>query len=66
VGSTSDLERRLEEHNRAKEKFTRTGVRWKLVYKEEFNELKEARQRERYIKKMKSRKSIEALIGSAE
>ena len=65
IGSTPDIERRLEEHNRGKEKFTRTGVPWKLVYKEIFDDLKLARQREAHIKKMKSRKFIESLISSA-
>ena len=65
IGSTPDIERRLEEHNRGKEKFTRTGVPWKLVYKEIFDDLKLARQREAYIKKMKSRKFVESLISSA-
>ena len=37
-----------------------------LVYKEEFGELNQARQREYYIKKMKSSKFIEDLIGSVE
>jgi len=66
VGSTTDIERRLEEHNRGKEKFTKTGLPWRLVYKEEFGELNQARQREYYIKKMKSSKFIEDLIGSVE
>ncbi|MEP6465711.1 MAG: GIY-YIG nuclease family protein [Parafilimonas sp.] len=65
IGSTSDVERRLEEHNRGKEKFTKTGLPWVLMYKEEFADLKLARQREYYIKKMKSRKFIESLISSA-
>ncbi len=66
VGSTTDIDRRLQEHNRGKEKFTKTGMPWNLVYKEMFNDLKAARQRELYIKKMKSRKFIEALISSME
>jgi len=53
------------EHNRGKEKFTKTGIPWLLIYKEAFTELKQARQREIYIKKMKSRKYIETLISSA-
>ncbi len=65
VGSTSDLERRFDEHNRGKEKFTRTGIPWILVYKEAFENLKEARRREIYIKKQKSRKYVESLIRSA-
>jgi putative endonuclease len=64
VGSTIDIRRRLEEHNRGKEKFTSTGTPWALVHKEVFKSLTEARQRELYIKKMKSRKYIESLISS--
>jgi putative endonuclease len=64
VGSTSDIIRRLEEHNRGKEKYTRTGLPWNLVYQETFNELHAARSREAYIKKQKSRKFIETLIRS--
>ena len=64
VGSTTDINRRLIEHNRGKEKFTKTGVPWNLVYNEVFEELTQARKRETFIKKMKSRKFIESLISS--
>ena len=64
VGSTTDINRRLIEHNRGKEKFTKTGVPWNLVYSEVFEELTQARKRETFIKKMKSRKFIESLISS--
>lgn len=62
VGSTPDMERRLEEHNRGKEKFSSTGVPWILVYKEIFEELADARKREQEIKKQKSRKYIKSLL----
>jgi len=64
VGSTTDMPRRLEDHNRGKEKFTRTGCPWILVYTEVFIELLDARRRELYIKKQKSRKYIETLVRS--
>ena len=51
TGSTFDIERRLTEHNRGKEKFTRLGIPWTLVYKETFEDLSEARKREACIKK---------------
>ena len=63
VGACIDIDRRLYEHNIGHSKFTSTGVPWKLKYKEEFTTLQEAKKREVYIKKMKSRKYIEALIG---
>lgn len=66
VGSTPDLQRRLAEHNRGKEKFTKTGVPWLLVYSETFEQLTAARKRELEIKKKKSRKYIESLIHSVE
>ncbi len=62
VGSTTDMERRMEEHNRGKEKFSSTGVPWILVYKEIFEELADARKREIEIKKQKSRKYIKSLL----
>jgi putative endonuclease len=64
VGSTTDLQRRLADHNRGKEKFTKKGIPWQLMYTESFDQLIEARKRERYIKKMKSKKYIETLISS--
>ena len=61
VGSTNDIIRRLADHNRGKEKFTKTGCPWILVYKEDFARLTEARNRERIIKKQKSKKYIQNL-----
>ncbi len=64
VGSTTDIARRWEEHNRGKEKFTKSGCPWIIVYSEIFAELSDARKRETYIKKQKSRKYIDKLISS--
>ena len=61
MGSTPDIDRRITDHNRGKEKFTRTGIPWNLVYQEYFENLPDARRRESFIKKMKSRKFIESL-----
>ena len=65
IGSTSDINRRIEDHNRGKEKFTRTGTPWQIVYSEQFEILADARRRELQIKKQKSRKYIERLIATA-
>jgi putative endonuclease len=56
------MERRLYEHNIGHSKFTSTGVPWVIVYKEIFETLQEAKKREAFIKKQKSRKYIERLI----
>ncbi|MDB5198682.1 MAG: nuclease family protein [Chitinophagaceae bacterium] len=47
-----------------KEIFTKTGMPWELKYKEVFAELIDARRRELFIKKQKSRKFIENLVSS--
>ncbi|MCE7058116.1 GIY-YIG nuclease family protein [Algoriphagus sp. AGSA1] len=65
VGACIDLQRRLYEHNIGHSKFTSTGIPWKLVYREDFDELITAKRRELQIKKMKSKKFIESLINSA-
>jgi putative endonuclease len=65
VGSTPDIERPISDHNRGKEKFTKTGLPWLLAYKETFETLAGAGRRELQIKKQKSRKYIELLISSA-
>jgi len=62
VGACIDLDRRLYEHNIGHSKFTVTGIPWLLKYKEEHDSLHEAKRRELYIKKMKSRKYIESLF----
>ena len=65
VGSTADLGRRREEHNRGQTRSTRARGPWKLVYQESYQTLLEARRRELEIKRWKSSKMIEALIREA-
>jgi putative endonuclease len=50
IGSTTVLDRRLEEHARGHSLATRGHGPWKLVYREEFGDLAEARRREYEIK----------------
>ncbi len=64
VGYTNDLDRRMSEHNRPKKKFTDKGIPWKVVYTETYSSRKEARSREMFIKRMKSRNFITELINS--
>jgi putative endonuclease len=65
IGSTDDLERRLSEHLRGHSPATRGRGPWKLVYKEQFDTVIEARRREYEIKQWKSAKLIQALIRSS-
>ena len=66
VGSTQDLSARIKRHNLGHNKYTKTGLPWKLVYSEDYETRSEAVFREKEIKSKKSRKYIEWLIGSVD
>jgi len=51
TGQTSDINRRLEEHNRGKTPSMATGMPWKLMYSHEFQSRHEAVKLEKSIKK---------------
>ena len=62
VGYTNDLERRLNEHNRIKGKFTDAGIPWILIHTEIYIAKKDAMAREKFIKSKKSKKFIIELV----
>ncbi|WP_167619537.1 GIY-YIG nuclease family protein [Maribellus sediminis] len=56
VGSTQNVNERLQQHNWSRTPSTKSGTPWKLVYTEEFSDRSLAIQREYEIKRKKSRK----------
>jgi len=60
VGHTSNLEKRLVEHNNGKSLSTRGKRPWRLVHKEEYATRSEAVSRERYFKSVKGRLELQA------
>jgi putative endonuclease len=60
VGHTSNLEKRLIEHNNGKSLSTRGKRPWRLVYKEKYTTRSEAAARERYFKSVKGRLELRA------
>ena len=62
IGSTKDIGRRLEEHNKGKQRFTRGGIPWRVVYQEEFKTLGEARRREKQLKGRSGRRFLDKRI----
>ena len=67
VGYTSDIERRLSEHNgvidEKKNKYTHKNGPWKLVYKEDgFETRSDAMKREKYLKGSRGRKKVKDII----
>ncbi|MEO1515209.1 MAG: GIY-YIG nuclease family protein [Bacteroidota bacterium] len=50
IGMTSDLSRRLKEHNAGKTKSTKGYRPWKILFHEPYPTRVEARKREKYLK----------------
>ncbi|UTW64494.1 GIY-YIG nuclease family protein [bacterium SCSIO 12741] len=57
-GQSQDVDTRLKQHNSGKTKSTKSGIPWKLIYKEEYETLEEALKRERYLKTAAGRRWI--------
>jgi putative endonuclease len=62
IGSTANLEGRLQRHNNSNTGFTSTGKPWEIKYFETFETKSGAMKREMELKKWKNRIKIEALI----
>ncbi len=62
VGQTSDLQRRLIQHNSGEVKSTKSFIPWKLVYYEEFSSRAEAMRREKYLKSLKNKNYLLKII----
>lgn len=60
IGSTSDIEKRIQYHNSGRSKYTKGKGPWVLVYSEPHENRGEAMARERTIKGWKSSKRIVA------
>ena len=65
IGSSSDLTDRLKKHNTNHKGFTGGTADWHIVYSERYPNKPEAIQREREIKKWKSRIMIQKLVSSS-
>jgi putative endonuclease len=64
IGTTDDIERRIEEHNNIKytDSFTSIGIPWKLAFNIICQSSSQAYKIEKHIKAMHSRIYIENLI----
>lgn len=63
LGSTVDINSRLQRHNAGRNKSTKNGIPWKLVYSEEFKNRQEAYKREMKIKSYKGGNAFKKLVG---
>ena len=65
IGYTSDIEKRLIEHNRGKSRSVKNREPFKLIYKEEIESKFEAVRRERQIKKYKGGEALKKLLSKS-
>ena len=65
IGYTSDLERRISDHNSGLSRYTSQNTPWRLVYFEAFESKTLAIKRERFLKKQKSKDFYQRLIAGS-
>ena len=63
VGSTQDVQARLQQHNSGQSLATKHGVPWRLTHQEEFVTRAKAVRRERFYKTGRGRKILDQLAG---
>jgi len=62
IGSTQDLEKRVESHNNGLSSYTKGRMPWKLVYSETYKSRSEAMKREKFLKSGKGRELLKLQI----
>jgi len=65
TGSTSDLEKRLFQHNNKLAGWTKRGNNWKVIHSEIFDSLSEARKREKWYKSGAGRDMIKSFLSGS-
>ncbi|MBW2440195.1 MAG: GIY-YIG nuclease family protein [Deltaproteobacteria bacterium] len=66
VGSTHNVNSRLERHNQGRSQYTQSKRPWQLVHFEEFSTKFDALKRENQIKRRKIKRFIQSLIKTSE
>jgi putative endonuclease len=64
IGSTSNLERRIQQHNENLATATKNRGPWRLIYQESYPSRGEAMRREKYFKTGKGRDELSRLMAA--
>jgi putative endonuclease len=62
IGYTSDMDKRLRQHNSGKTRSLKHRIPLRIVYREEFNTIQQAKKRELEIKSYKGGEAFRKLI----
>ena len=64
VGMTSDVDRRLKQHNAGETKSTKPYLPWRVVYFESFETYEKGREREKYFKSAAGRIFLKKILSN--
>ncbi len=64
TGCSSDVHKRIKQHNAGKVRATKYGIPWQLIFEETIGSYREARVRERYFKNASGRKKISEILNN--
>ena len=62
VGMTTDLKRRVKEHNAGQNVSTKAYLPWNLIFYEAYNNREDATRREKYFKKTQGRQAMRRML----
>jgi len=62
IGYTTDIKRRILEHNRQENLSTKSYAPWKLIFIEGYLEGKDARRREKYLKSNQGSRLLKRML----
>ena len=62
VGSTKNVDKRLEEHNTGRVRYTKGRMPWTIVYTEQYQTRSEAMRKEKLLKSGQGRKFLDSLL----
>ena len=62
TGCTSDLRKRLSQHNKGESTWTKSGIPWELIYYEASLSEKDAFAREKYLKSGNGKRYLKARL----
>jgi len=63
IGSTDDLERRVQQHQQGETRWTRNRGPWTLVFSESFQTRADAMHREKQLKRGRANQQLRKLLG---
>ena len=62
VGSTTDLVRRLKEHNAGQNIATKPHIPWEIIFYEAYRSREDGLRREKYLKTTQGRRSLKKML----